>query len=63
MKFNGLSLKIDADYLLKNISKRPNFVIRPCLNMLNVEVDSISLQELEYEMYRTDYPVDYTFLK
>ena len=31
--------------------------------MLNLEVDRLSLQQLEYEMDRTDYPVDYNFLK
>ena len=29
--------------------------------MLNLEVDRIYLQQLEYEMDRTDYPVDYNF--
>ena len=59
MKFNCLSLKIDDDDVFKNSSKRPIFVIRPFLTMLNIEVDRISLQQLEYEMDRTDYPVDY----
>ena len=31
--------------------------------MLNLEVDRIYLQQLEYEMDRTDYPVDYNFFK
>ena len=33
------------------------------LPMLNLEGDRISIQQLEYEMDRTDYPVDYNFLK
>ena len=41
--------------------KRPNFVIRPFLTMLNLEVYRISLQQLEYEMDHTDYPVNYLF--
>ena len=27
--------------------------------MINFEVEILSLQQLEYEMYHTDYPVDY----
>ena len=42
-----------------NRSKIPTFVTRPFLTMLNLEVERISLQQLEYEMDRTDDPVDY----
>ena len=31
--------------------------------MLNLEVDRLSLQQLEYEMDRTDYPVNYNFFE
>ena len=43
----------------KNSSKIPTFVLRPFLTMLNLELDRLSLHQLEYEIYRTDYPVDY----
>ena len=59
MKDNCLSLKLDDDDLSKNRSKIPTFVIRSFLTMLNLEVDKISLQQLEYEIDRTDYPVNY----
>ena len=54
-------LKIDDDALFKNRSKRPTFVLRPLNVMLNFEVDRISLQQLEYEINRTDYPVNFIF--
>ena len=63
MKFNCHALKLDDDDMFKNRSKIPTFVTRPFLTMLNLEVDIISLQKLEYEMDRTDYPVNYNFLK
>ena len=47
----------------KNMSKRPTFVLRTFLTMLNLEVDRLSLQQLEYEMDCTDDPVDYIFKK
>ena len=50
-------LKIDDDALLRNRSKRPAFVLRPLKSMLNFEVDILSLQQLDYEMDRTGYPV------
>ena len=53
---------MDDDDLFKNKSKRPTFVLRPFLTMLNLEVDRLSLQQLEYEMDRTDYPVDLIFI-
>ena len=58
MKFNSLFIKLDDDDLFKNRSKITSFLIRPYLTMLNLEVDRISIQKLEYEMDRTDYPVD-----
>ena len=58
MKSNFLSLKIDYDDLFKNSSKIPTFLPRPFLNMLNLKVDRISLRQLEYEIDRTDYPVN-----
>ena len=63
MMINFLSLLVLDDVLFKNWSKIPTCVLRPFLNMLNVEVDRLFLQKLEYEMYHTDYPVDYIFLK
>ena len=63
MKINSLSLKIDYYDLFKNKSKRPTFVIRSFLNMLSLEVDRISLQQPEYEMYHTDYPVNLKKIK
>ena len=53
------SITIDDDALFKNSSKRPAFVLRPLRSMLNYEVDRLSFQQLEYEMDRTDYLVDY----
>ena len=61
MKFNYLYLGLDDDELFKNRSQISKFVIRPFLAMLNLEVDRISLQKLEYKMDRTDYPFDYNF--
>ena len=58
MKFNCISLKIDDGDLFKNRSKRHTFVIR-FLTMLNLEMERISLHQLEYEMDRTGYPVYY----
>ena len=31
--------------------------------MMNLEVDRLSHQQLEYEMDRTDYPVNYNFFE
>ena len=47
----------------KNKSKIPTFVIMPFLTMLNLEVNILSLQQLEHETDRIYYPVDYIFLK
>ena len=63
MYVNFLSLiKDDVDHF-KNRSKRPSFLIRPFLTILNLEVNRLSLHQPEYEMDRTDYPVDYNFLE
>ena len=51
-------IKIDDDALFKNMSKRPSFVIRPLNAMLNFELDILSIQIIEYELYCTDYSVD-----
>ena len=59
MKFNCLYCKIDDDDLFNNRSKRPTFFIRPFPTTINLEVERISLHQLEYEMDCTDYPVDY----
>ena len=61
MKSNFLSLKIDYNDLFKNSTKIPTFLPRPFLNMLNLKVDRISLHQFEYEIDRTDYPVNYNF--
>ena len=58
MKINCLSLKIDDDDLFNNRSKRPIFLLRSFLTMLNLEGGRLSLKQLEYEMDYTDYPVD-----
>ena len=63
MKFNFHALKLDDDDLFKNSTKRRTFIKRTFLTMLNFEVGRISLQQLEYEMDRTDYPVNYNCFK
>ena len=55
------SLKTQDDALFKNRLKIPAYEIRPLKYMLNFEVDILSLHQIEYEMDRTDYPVDYNF--
>ena len=62
MNMRCYSLKIYDDSLFNNRSKRFAFVLSPLKSMLNLEVDILYLQLLEYEMDRTDYPVDYIFL-
>ena len=48
------------DYaLFRNRQKILAFVLRSLQSMLNFEVEILSLQQLEYEMYHTDYPVNY----
>ena len=58
-----LSIKEKDDLLFKIMSKIPAFVLNPLKAMLNLVVDRISLQQLEYEMERADLPDDYIFLK
>ena len=60
---NCYSLKEEDDALFKNRSKRPDFVLRPLTSMINFEVDRLSLQQLEHEMDRTDYPVNYNLFE
>ena len=59
---NCYNLKADDDALFMNIPKRPAFALRPLNSMHNFEVDRLSLQQSEYKMDRTDYPVDYNFV-
>ena len=56
VKINFYYPKIQDDALLKNRSKRPAFIIRPLNSMLNIEVEILSLHQLDYKMDRTDYP-------
>ena len=63
MNMHGYSFKINDDALFKNRSKKPAFLLTPLKSMLNFKVDRLSIQNLEYEMDRTYYPVDYNFLK
>ena len=62
MKISCLSLKMDDDDLFKNGSKTSTFVLRPFLTKLNLEVDRLSLRQLEYNMDCTDYPVYFLFV-
>ena len=61
VKMHCYSVKAEDDALSNNSSKIPAFVLRPLKSMLNYEVDRLSLQQLLYEMNRTDYPVDCNF--
>ena len=63
MKMNCYYPKADSDAPFNKISKRTDFVLTTLQSILNFEVDMLSLQQLEYEMGRTDYPVNYNFLK
>ena len=58
MKFNCHALKLDDDDMFKNRSKIPAIVLGPLKAMLYFEVGILSLQQLEYEVDCTDYPVD-----
>ena len=60
---NCYSLKAEDDALFNNRLKIPAFVLRPLMFMLNFEVDILSLQQLEYEMDCTYYPVDYNYFE
>ena len=62
MKKYCLYLKSKYDALFKIRSKIPVFVLKPLQAMLNLVVDTISLQRLEYEMERVDLSDDYKFL-
>ena len=62
LKYIVILLKIRMMHCLRIGKKRPAFLIGPSKIMLNFEVDRLSLQQLEYEMYCTDFPVDYNFL-
>ena len=61
MKIYCLYIKAEDDALFNNRSKKPAFVIRPLNTIIKIEVDRLSLQQLEYEMYRADLPDDYIF--
>ena len=50
MKINCLYLIMDDDDLFKNKSKRPTFILRLFLTILNLEVYRKSLHQLEYKM-------------
>ena len=63
MKKHCLSLKAKNDALINISSKRPDFVLKPLKVMMDLVVDRISLQKLEYEMERADLPDDYNFCK
>ena len=63
MNMHCYSLKIYEDALFHNRSKIPDFVLRPLKSMLNFELYRLSLQQLEYEMDRADYPVDFNFFE
>ena len=54
-------IKSEDNALFKNSSKRPAFVLRPLKYILNFEVHRLSLQQLEYKMDHTGYPVDYIY--
>ena len=49
--------------MLKIRSKSPEFALKTLKEMLNLVVDRIYLQQLEYKMERDDIPDDYNFLK
>ena len=54
MKEHCLFIKARDDAMFKVIPKRPAFVLNPLKAMLKLVVDIITLQRLEYEMYRSD---------
>ena len=56
MKIQCLSLKKEDDALVNNRLKKPSFMLRPIKNMLKSEVETLSLQQLHYEMDLTDLP-------
>ena len=62
MKIHCLSLKEKYDTLFKIRSRKPAFLLNPLKAMLNLVIDRICLQQLEYEMERADIPDDSIFL-
>ena len=55
---------IEADNkLFKNRTQEPMFVLCSFQKLLNSELDRLSLQQLECEMDRTDYPDKYNFFE
>ena len=54
MKEHCLSLKSKDDVLFKIESKMTAFVMKPSKSMLNLVVDRIYIQQLQYEMERAD---------
>ena len=49
--------------MLKIRSKSPEFALKTLKEMLNLVVDRIYLQQLEYKMERDDIPDDYNFFE
>ena len=57
------NLIIEADNkLFNNRRQKPTFLLCSFLNLLNSELDRLSLQQLECEMDCTVYPDKYNFL-
>ena len=50
-KTHCYSLRTQNDALFKNRSEISAFVLKPLKSMINFDVDRLSLQKLEYEMY------------
>ena len=61
MKRHCLSLKSKDDKLFNIDSKISVFLLKALKYMLNLVVDRISVQQLEYEIERTDLPDDSIF--
>ena len=53
-----LSLEEKDDALFKISSNKFAFLLKPLEDMLNLVVDGIYLQQIEYEMERADLPDD-----
>ena len=58
MEKNCLAFKAEDDVLFKIRQKRHAFELKPLKTTLNLVVERISLQQLEYEMERADLPDD-----
>ena len=57
-------LILEADNkLFKNRKQKPTFVLCSFQKLLNSKLDRLSLKQLEWEMYRTDYPDKYNFFE